>query len=138
MIHKHILVNSAVILIYHAEWKKGVFGMAKKPCENKYVLAAKDMNGFLSDLEEGLFHMPGMPEDYIALFRCVTLLLDNLKGLGKFIKKVGLSRNECGLYWESLLLDGFTLFATGPVKTEAQVIELCDGKNIKFLATARK
>jgi len=52
--------------------------------------------------------------------------------VGKFIKKVGLSRNECGLYWETLLLDGFALFAAESVKGEAQVIELCDGKNIKF------
>jgi hypothetical protein len=112
--------------------------MAKKLPDKKFVLAAKDMNGFLSDLGKGLFHMPGKAEDYNTLFDSVTLRLDNIKDLGKFIKKVGLSRNECGLYWETLLLDKFTLFAVESVIGEAKVFELCDGKNIKFLATARK
>lgn len=112
--------------------------MAKKLPDKKFVLAVKDMNGFISDLEKGLFHMPGKAEDYSALFNSAYLRLDNIKGLGKFIKKIGLFRNECGLYWESLLLDGFTLFALASARAEAQVIELCDGKNIKFLATARK
>lgn len=112
--------------------------MAKKLPDNKFVLAAKDMNGFLSDVEKGLLHVPGKAEDYKALFNSVYLRLDNIKGLGKFIKKVGLSRNECSLYWETLLLDGFTLFAIESVRRDAQVNELCDGKNIKFLTPARK
>ena len=68
----------------------------------------------------------------------IYLRLDNLKDLGKFIKKVGLIRNECSLYWETLLLDGFTLFAVESANRELQVTNLCDGKNIKFLAIARK
>lgn len=112
--------------------------MAKKLPDKKFVLAARDMNGFLSDLEKGLFHMPGKVEDYKVLFDSIYLRLDNMKDLGKFIKKVGLNRKECGLYWETLLLDKFTLFAVESVRGESQVIELCDGKNIKFLALARK
>ena len=112
--------------------------MVKRLSETKFVLAARDMNGFLSDLEKGLFHMPGKVEDYKALFDSVYLRLDNIKDLGKFIKKVGLNRKECGLYWETLLLDGFTLFAVESVGGEAQVNELCDNKNIRLLAIAKK
>ena len=72
--------------------------MAKKLPDNKFVLAARDMNGFLSDLEKGLLHMQGKAEDYKALFNSAYLRLDNIKDLGKFIKKVGLIRNECGMY----------------------------------------
>jgi hypothetical protein len=42
------------------------------------------------------------------------------------------------MYWEALILDGFTLFAIESVWKDAQVNELCDGKNIKFLTIARK
>jgi len=120
------------------EIKRGGIDMAKKLPDNKFVLAARDINGFLSDLEKGLFHMPGKAEDYKALLNSTYLRLDNINGLGKFIKKVGLIRNECGMYWESLIQDGFTLFAIESVMREAQVIELCDGKNIKFLMIAKK
>lgn len=82
--------------------------------------------------------MPGRAEDYDALFHSVTLRLNDMKDLGKFIKKVGFSRSECGLYWETLLMDSFTLFTVESFRGEAQVIELCDGKNIKFLGVARK
>jgi hypothetical protein len=112
--------------------------MAKKLPDNKFVLAAKDMNGFLSNQENGLLHMPGKAEDYKALFNSMYLRLDNIKDLGKFIKKVGLVRAECGMYWESLMLDGFTLFAIESAIGDAHVSELCDGKNIKFLTTAKK
>ncbi len=112
--------------------------MAKKLPAAKFVLAAKDINGFLSDYGKGLFHMPGKAEDYAVLFDSIYLRLDKMKGLDKFIKKVGLNRKECGLYWETLLLDKYTLFAVESSNGDTQVIELCDGKNIKFLATARK
>lgn len=112
--------------------------MAKKLPNNKFVLAAKDMNGFLSNLEKGLLRMPGKAEDYKVLFSSIYLRLDNIKDLGKFIKKIGLNRDECGMYWEALIQDGFTLFATESVRGDSQVNELCDGKNIKFLTTARK
>lgn len=105
---------------------------------NKFVLAARNLNGILSELEKGLLHMPGKAEDYKALFNSANLNLNNIKGLGRFIKKVGLDKNECGMYWEALVMDGFTLYVIESDMRDTQVIELCDGKNIKFLTTARK
>lgn len=112
--------------------------MAKRLPNNKFVLAARDLNGTLSELEKGLLHMPGKTEDYKSLFNSVYLTLNDTKGLGRFIKKAGLNKSECKMYWESLIMDGFTLYGIESGMTDSQVVELCDGQNIKFLTTAKK
>jgi len=58
--------------------------MAKRLPDNKFVLAAKDMNGFLSDLEKGFFRMSGKAEDYNAsvqrkFFGCRKIFLPLLR-----------------------------------------------------------
>lgn len=111
--------------------------MAKKVLNNTYVLAARNLDGVLSELGKGLLRMPGKAEDYRALFSSASLSLKDMKGLGRFIKKMGLSKGECGMYWEALVTDGFTLYAIESGMRDTQLAELCDGKNIKFLATAR-
>ena len=112
--------------------------MAKRLPNNKFILAAKDLNGTLSELEKGLLHMPGKTEDYKSLFNSVSFTLNDIKGLGGFIRKVGLNKSECKMYWESLIMDGFTLYVIESGMSDFQISELCDGKKIRFLTAARK
>jgi len=110
--------------------------MAKKELRNKFVIAVKDIDGFLTGLESGKIRMPGNIESYKELLSAPLLKINSIKNLGKFIRKAGLSKSECALYWEGLLLDGYTLMIVEYNKGDAAL--LCDNKNIRFLTNARK
>ena len=110
--------------------------MAKKDLKNKFVIALKDIDGFLTDLENGNIHMPGNIEEYKELLSTPLLKINSTKELGKFIRKAGPSKGECVLYWEGLLMDGYTLMTVEYNKGDASL--LCDNKNIRFLTNARK
>lgn len=110
--------------------------MPKKEPTNKYVIAVGNMETFLNDLESGNIRMPGKADTYKEIFASAYMKLNNLKELGKFIRKIGLSKKECKLYWESLVEDKYTLMAVEYNKGDISL--LCDGKNVKFLAEAKK
>jgi len=110
--------------------------MAKKELQNRFVIALKDIDGFFAGLESGSIRMPGSIEEYKEILSAPLYKISSTKELGKFIRKAGLKKSECFLYWEGLLLDGYTLMIVEYNKGDIAL--LCDNKNIKFLITARK
>ncbi|HHW49379.1 MAG TPA: hypothetical protein GXX14_12300 [Clostridiaceae bacterium] len=110
--------------------------MAKKELQNNFVIALKDVDGFFADLESGNIHMSGSIEEYKELLSAPLLKINSTKELGKFIRKAGLKKSECFLYWEGLLLDGYTLMIVEYNKGDAAL--LCDNKNLRYLTTTRK
>jgi hypothetical protein len=112
--------------------------MAKKKVLNKYVIAVKGIDGLLNGLEKGNIRLPGKVEDYKKLFASSTAKQSEIKGLGKFIKKLGLVKKDCILYWEGLITDGYTLTDVICEGGDNALRPLCDGENIKYLTDAKK
>lgn len=110
--------------------------MAKKELQNKFAIALKNDSTFLSELEKGNIHMPGKIEEYKELLSTSSMKINSTKALHKFIRKTGLSKSECSIYWEGLLLDGYTLTIVEYSKGDVAI--LCDGNNIRFLANTKK
>jgi hypothetical protein len=106
--------------------------MAKKN-ENQHVLAVKDYQGFMKELEEGKARLSGNNKELCKqLLSSPIAMVSELKGLRKFIKKIKASKKDVGHYWEGLLVDGYALIAVEH-ENDRELRQMCDGEKMKFV-----
>ncbi len=106
--------------------------MAKN--EERHILAVKDYESLLKDIEEGSVYLPGEDmEEYKTILMNPILMAGDLKEMKKFIRKTKAAKKEVMHHWEGLILDGFTLLCVEYTKGDKVLRSLCDGDKIKLV-----
>ena len=106
--------------------------MAKKN-ENNHVLAVKNYQELMKEINEGKVYLPGNDKElYKQLLSSPIFMVNELKGLRKFIKKVMASKKDVGHYWEGLIVDGYALISV-EYENDRELRMMCDGEKIKFV-----
>lgn len=109
--------------------------MAKKGNENTHVLAVKNYEDLMKEVEESLDCLPGKDKDKETIKKLLSspeFMVNQLKGLKKFIKKVKASKKDVIHYWEGLIVDGYTLISV-EYENDTELRLMCDGEKIKYI-----
>lgn len=101
--------------------------------EFSYIIAIKDLVDTKKTLEEETIKLPFERSLYSSLIESSFENIDNLKGLGKFIKSQKKEKNEVKHYWESLILQGYTLMEVYYDKENPPIAKLCNTEKIKYI-----
>ncbi len=108
--------------------------MGKNNTENQYVLAVKNYDELLREIDEGSVYLPGGDMGfYKSLLAGAINKVSKLKELKKFVKKVKADKKEVMHYWEGLLFENYTLILTEYADGDKSLRKLCDGVKIKFV-----
>lgn len=106
--------------------------MAKN--EERHILAVKDYESLLKDIDEGSVYLPGEDmEEYKGLLKDPLFIAEELKELKKFIRKTKAAKKEVIHHWEGLMLDGYTLLCVEYTRGDKVLRSLCDGEKIKLV-----
>lgn len=111
------------------------FGKAKKQ-ENQFIIAVKDLAETQKSLEAGTLSVPFEKSLYRDMITTSVNKVDNLKGLGKFIKSQNKNKGEVKHYWEGLIVQGYTLLNVHYDKKAPAIERLCDANRFKFVCRA--
>lgn len=109
-----------------------MFGKGKRQ-ENQFVIAVKDLANTERALESGQISLPYEKSLYRELMASSSIKADNLRDLKKFIKKQSKNKGEVKHYWESLILQGYTLMEVNYEKKMPPIEKLCNAGNFKLV-----
>lgn len=109
-----------------------MFGKSKKE-ENRFIIAIKNYTDTLKSMKDGSLYLPYNKEIYFNLIESQGSKVDNLKELGKFIKKSNLQKNEVKHFWECLISQGYTLISVKYAEKTPPLESLCDNSSFKYV-----
>ncbi len=105
----------------------------KKAVENRYIIAVKNYDDTLKLLKEGTISLSGNKTVYLKLLSSQSMKVNNKKELRKFIKANKKSVKEVIHYWESLILDGYTLMNVEYLEKRPSIDHICNNETIKYV-----
>lgn len=105
----------------------------KRTEENRNIIAVKNYSETVRKLKEEAISFSFGREVYVKLLESQSSKLDNLGELKKFIKANKKDRKEVGHYWESLIMDGYTLINVEYPEKRPSIEQLCNNEIVKFV-----
>jgi hypothetical protein len=111
-----------------------MFGNSKTTNYN-YIMAVKDYTKTVEAIKAGSFYVPFNKDIYLKLFENQGAKVDDVGGLGKFIKKSKKEKKDVLHFWEGLIVRGYTLIGVQYDEKSPSFEKLCNNDTIKFVCT---
>ncbi len=100
---------------------------------NRFIIAVKNYGETLQKLKEGTISLSSDRAVYIKLLESQSGKVDTLKELKKFIRANKKAPKEVNHYWESLIMDGYTLMNVEYSEKRPSIDQLCNNSIVKFV-----
>lgn len=109
-----------------------MFGKPKK-LENQYVIAVKEYEETKKAIDAETLSVPFEKSLYREMIATASNEVNNVKGLGKFIKLQNKSKGDVRHYWEGLITQGYTLMNVIYEKKAPSIERICDTSKFKLV-----
>jgi hypothetical protein len=114
--------------------KKGGDSMSgNKNSGSRYIVAVKNYDNTILKLKEGTISLSSDKSIYLKMFESQSIKADNLKELKKFVRANKKSPKDVNHYWESLIIDGFTLVNVEYLEKMPSIEHVCNNDVVKFV-----
>lgn len=100
---------------------------------SRYIVAVKNYDNTILKLKEGTISLSSDKSIYLKMFESQSIKADNLKELKKFVRANKKSPKDVNHYWESLIIDGFTLVNVEYLEKMPSIEHVCNNDVVKFV-----
>lgn len=102
---------------------------------DRFIVAVKNYDETVQKLKEGAISLSADKSVYLKLLESQSVKAADLKDLKKFIRANKKTPKDVSHYWESLILDGYTLVNVEYSEQRPSIDHLCRNEIIKFIGT---